>query len=481
MVRSSTCYIWVAALVLFTVSTGVYANIVDDQEARMSPAALKFHRSRLAQVPLYEDSELAEYVYRIGQKVAAVSDEPNAEFFFFVRDSEAVNAEAPDHNITYIDRGLLTMMTSEGQLAAVLAHELGHHIGNHKSRLESRLAFSNLGEFLASVVAGNSGVGRALDIANNERLLKFKREVELEADELGAKYLYRAGYDPQEMLGMLSVLNDNSRLLGQINDINTGYHGVFATHPRSDKRRRAAIDRAGELPPGEAFRGREEFRRVLAGTVFGPNFTGNKREDQERYLNKGLGITFVYPKEWERDLKGSKIVLSDPEQTMQLQIIIEKTKDKTLDSKQVLEAKYPEDLTEVAKIDEKATKDLGSIGRYRPAPAKQIVGAVRVGRNTFHFLGLARNNQLTPEQELALIEVITSFRRATRNDLSPSEVKRLTFQRLEPGETFTSLAQSRELGKYTEDYFRVMNGYYPKGEAEPGTYIKIVESVKEEP
>ena len=76
--------------------------------------------------------------------------------------------------------------------------------------------------------------------------------------------------------------------------------------------------------------------------------------------------------------------------------------------------------------------------------------------------------------------MITSFRRATRNDLSPSEVKRLTFKRFEPGDTFASLAQSRELGKYTEDYLRVMNGYYPKGEPEPGTYVKIIESAKEE-
>ncbi len=459
----------------------VAAKSVAEQEALMSPAALKFHRSRLAQVPLYDDPELAEYVYKVGQKVAKVSDWPNTQFFFFVRDSDAVNAEAPDHEITYIDRGMLSMMTSEGQLAAVLAHELGHHIGKHKEKLQSRLALSNLGGFLGSVFAGNSAVGRAMNLASTERLLKFKREIELESDELGAKYLYRAGYDPQEMLGMLSVLADNTRLLGKINDVNTSYHGVFqATHPRSDKRRRAAIDRAGVLPPGEEFRGRAEFRRVVDGIVFGPNFTGNKRVDQERYLNKSLGITFVYPKEWSRDLKGNKIVLKDPNATLQLKIEIEKTQDKTLDSKQLLEAKYPSDLADVKKIDDKATKDLGTIAAHVPEAAKRRVGAVRVGRNTFNFLGLARNNKLTEEQDQQLVEIITSFRRATRNDLSPSEVKRLTFKRLEPGETFATLAKSRELGKYTEEYLRAMNGYYPKGEAEPGTYIKIVESSKDD-
>lgn len=450
----------------------VLGLITNPASAEMSAAAQKFHQQRIAQVPLYDDPELAAYVNRIGQKVAAVSDQPNTEFYFFIRDSDDVNAEAPDHNIVYIDRGLLTMMTSEGQLAAVLAHELGHHIGNHKNRLETRLKLSNIGEFLASVMVGNSGVGRAMDMANNERLLKFKREVELEADELGAKYLYRAGYDPQEMLGMLSVLNDNSRLLGQIQGVNTSYHGVFATHPRSDKRLRAAIDRAGVLPPGEAFRGREEFRKVLAGTVFGPNYTGNKREDQERYTNKSLGITFLYPNDWSRELKGNKIILKDAAKSAQLKITMQKTKDKSLTSQQVLEAKYPDDLTQVKKIDEQATKDLGTVGR-RP---QQRVAVIQIGRNTFDLQGIAKSNQLTEEQDAQFLEIINSFRRATRGDLSPEEVKRIYFKRLEPGETLTSLAtEKRTLGKYTEDYFRVMNGFYPKGEPEPGTYIKLVE------
>ena len=72
------------------------------------------------------------------------------------------------------------------------------------------------------------------------------------------------------------------------------------------------------------------------------------------------------------------------------------------------------------------------------------------------------------------IEIIKSFRRATRQDLSPDAVKKIYFERLEPGETFASLAASKELGKFTEGYLRLMNGYYPDGEAEPGTYIKLV-------
>jgi predicted Zn-dependent protease len=220
--------------------------------------------------------------------------------------------------------------------------------------------------------------------------------------------------------------------------------------------------------------GRKEWREVITGVPFGENYTGNKRSDQERFTQKSLGITFVYPQDWSQVTKGSTIILKDADKTIQLKISIEKTVDKKLNSQQVLEGKYTDDLTQVEKIDAAATKDLGTIGR-RP---QQRVAAIQVGRNTFHFQGIAKNNNLTDEQDAAMVEVIKSFRRASRQDLPAEASKIIYYQRLEPGQTFSSLAANQELGKFTEGYLRLMNGYYPKGEAEPGTYIKLVKSAE---
>jgi predicted Zn-dependent protease len=441
----------------------------------LSTGALKGHLKKISKTPVYNEPDLAAYIEEVGQKVAAVSHEPDAGYQFFILDTDNTNAEATDDGLVYIDRGLLTMLTSEGQLAGVLAHEVGHHTGHHKSRLKTKHALGNFGEVLASILAGNSSVGSALDASNNVRLLKFKREVELEADQFAAQYLYKSGYDPEEMLGVLGVLKDQSTLLGQVKGVSASYHGIFATHPRSDKRLQEVIRRAGELPPGEAYRGREKYRKMISGTVFGPNYTGNKRPDQERFTHKTLGITFVYPKDWAQATKGKNIILKNAEKTIQLKISIEKTVDKKLSSQQILEAKYPDDLKDVSKIDEKATKDLGTVAR-RP---QQRVAVIQVGRNTFYFQGIAKNNKLSDEQDKTMLEIINSFRRATRQDLSPDSVKRIYYKRLEPGETFAVLAKDQQLGKYTESYLRVMNGYYPKGEAEPGTYIKMVKSAKD--
>jgi predicted Zn-dependent protease len=460
----------VSALLGIVVLLGVCSSA-----SALSPGALKGHLKKISKTPIYNDPDLAVYIEEVGQKVAAVSHEPNAGYQFFILDTDNTNAEATDDGLVYIDRGLLTMLTSEGQLAGVLAHEVGHHTGHHKSRLKTKHALGNFGEVLASILAGNSSVGSALDASNNVGLLRFKREVELEADQFAAQYLYKAGYDPEEMLGVLGVLKDQSTLLGQVKGVSASYHGVFATHPRSDKRLQEVIRSAGELPPGEAYRGREKYREMISNTVFGPNYTANKRPDQERFTHKTLGITFVYPKDWVQVTKGKNIVLKNAEKTIQLKISIEKTVDKKLSSQQMLEAKYPDDLKDVFKIDEKATKDLGTVAR-RP---QQRVAVIQVGRNTFHFQGIAKNNKLSDEQDKTMLGIIKSFRRATRQDLSPDAVKRIYYKRLEPGETFATLAKDQQLGKYTESYLRVMNGYYPKGEAEPGTYIKMVKSAKD--
>jgi predicted Zn-dependent protease len=211
---------------------------------------------------------------------------------------------------------------------------------------------------------------------------------------------------------------------------------------------------------------------MLNGVVFGENYTGNKVAGRERYTHKNLGITFTYPQDWSQIARGKSIVLKDANKTIQLKIVIEKTVDKSKSSKQVLAEKYPDDLSKVEALQAKASRDLGTMAR-RP---QQRVAVIQVGRNTYFFQGIAKNNVLTDAQDQLFIAIIKSFRRASRKDLPAETVKTIYYERLKPGQSFTSLIKEGELGIYTEDYLRLMNGYYPKGEPEPGMWIKLVRS-----
>jgi len=182
-----------------------------------------------------------------------------------------------------------------------------------------------------------------------------------------------------------------------------------------------------------------------------------------------LGVTFLHPKDWTRTTKGSKIILKDPEETVQLKITIEKTADKSLSSQQALEKKFPSDLSDIEPIATDSAKDLGTIAKR----STQRVALATVARNTYNFQGIARNNNLTAAQDAELVKIIKSFRRRTRADSSSDAVKRIYYERLEPGDTFAVLAERIAPGKAQENYLRLLNGYFPKGEPEPGTWIKL--------
>lgn len=434
-------------------------------------AAQKIHAGILAGTPLYDNPALSEYVTRVGLELVKNSDHAGRDYRFFILDDPGVNAFTPGHELIYFNRGLLTLLTSEGQLAGVLAHEIGHNTGNHLGRQKRARALGGVASTAAAILTRSNSLGNTVALVNQARVSGFGREMELEADQYAAEYLYNSNYDPEEMLGVLGVLKDHERFssLGKGGAGGGAYHGVFSTHPRSDKRLQEVIAQAGQLPPGEGFRGRAEWRSILEGTVVGRNFNGNKGPDEDRYLNESLGVTFVHPKDWTRTTQGSKIILKDPDETVQLKITIEKTADKSLSSQEALENKFPSDLSDIEPIATDSTKDLGTIAK-RPT---QRVALATVARNTYNFQGIARNNSLTAAQDAELVKIIKSFRRRTRADSSADKVKRVYYERLEPGETFAVLAERIAPGQGQENFLRLMNGYFPKGEPEPGTWIKL--------
>ena len=450
--------------------------------AKSNDKARKKHEELIKTLPLYEHPELNAYINRVGQKIAQNSDKPNIDYYFYIIDDPGINAFTPGNGYIYMNRGLLTFFTSEAQLAAVLAHEIGHVTENHVGRQKRNAVLGKVAATAATIVTRHGSVGDAITLSNAARFSGYGREMELEADERAAEYLYRSNYNPSAMLEVLGVLKDHQRFSSQ-KEKNKGrnggtYHGVFSTHPRNDKRLKEVITKAGSLPPGEDFVGRDELRNILTGVVFGENYTGNKVPGRERYTHKGLGITFTYPEGWSRRNKGKDIILKDAAKTIQLKITLEKTKDKKLTSKEVLQAKYPNDLKQITELGNqskegkaaKNARDLGTTARY----LQQRVAVIKIGRHTYYFQGIAKNGKLTEEQDKQFLEIINSFRRATRKDLPPDNIKTIYYERLKPGVTFADLAKNRILGTYTEDYLRLINGYYPKGEPEPGTWVKLV-------
>jgi len=219
--------------------------------------ALKRHIGLLSEAPLYDDAKLQAYVTRVGKKILAQSEHADRPYQFILRDTGNVNAFVNGTPFVYVERGLLSLLNSEAELAAVMAHEIGHNVARHSSKLQSRNRRNSFLAAVASIAVGNSGVGNAIQTQSNVSLSEYRRENELEADSFAARYLYGAKYEPSQLVNALAQLRDNNIYAASTANRSLPHHGLLTTHPRSDIRLRDAIEDAGIFPPGEAFIGRD--------------------------------------------------------------------------------------------------------------------------------------------------------------------------------------------------------------------------------
>ena len=186
---------------------------------------------------------LQAYVTEIGQRMAARTegDFPNLQWEFILLDSGVVNAFALPGGKVFITRGLAERLEDESELAGVLGHEIGHVTAQHaNSRISKQLLLSGGLEAISAVLARSpaddraADIGRAtlpaLQVGGQLMMLRFGRGEEIEADELGMRYMSRVGYDPSGQLRVMQLL---SQLAG-------GEQGFdwFATHPEPAERAR---------------------------------------------------------------------------------------------------------------------------------------------------------------------------------------------------------------------------------------------------
>ena len=188
----------------------------------------------------YGSPELKIYVDGVGQLLARTVERQNLKYSFTVLNSEIINAFATPGGYIYITRGLMALADSEAQLAGVLAHELGHLTALHHAKRHGKSLLANILLTGASIFTGlvapeasgsvmQAGQGLAVGL-----LQGFSRENEFESDDLGVRYLARAGYDPGAMAGFLRKLRAHSRLSAQLNGESPDTVDRFnylATHP----------------------------------------------------------------------------------------------------------------------------------------------------------------------------------------------------------------------------------------------------------
>ena len=131
--------------------------------------------------------------------------------FTLLADPQTVNAFALPGGQVFITAALYSQLTSEGQLAGVLAHEIGHVIERHGNK---RMAKQKLFQGLAAaggVAGGDMQSAQMAQMVTQVISMKYGREDELESDRWGVQLSALAGYDPNAMIGVMEVLDRASK------------------------------------------------------------------------------------------------------------------------------------------------------------------------------------------------------------------------------------------------------------------------------
>jgi predicted Zn-dependent protease len=238
--------------------------VSEAQEIAMGKEA---DREAVAAYGLYDDPRIQAYVNELGQRLAAKSERPGLPWSFKVVDDPAVNAFALPGGYIYVTRGIMAHLRSEAELVAVMGHEIGHVTGRHSASQMSKQQLAMGGLILGMVVkpeferfAGLAQQGLGL------LFLKFGRDDENQADELGLRYMTRVDYDPKEMLEVFGVLDGVTRAEG-----GGRMPDWLSTHPSPGNRlARIQGQIAATGASGSVVR-RTEYVRRLDGMVFGEN------------------------------------------------------------------------------------------------------------------------------------------------------------------------------------------------------------------
>lgn len=268
---------------------------------------------------LYPDDDLQAYVSSLGNSLAAVSERPDLPWSFKLVDHELINAFALPGGYIYITRGILANMNSEAELVGVLGHEIGHVTARHAARRITQQQLGMIGIiggaiFSETIRSNTEAVMQAFQLLS----LRYSRQDEAQADELGFRYMLRTEHDPAGLTAVMRMLQSTSPSAEEM-----GVPGWMLSHPAPGDRVAANERRIAQSP--QDFRdyrlGRDEFMARLDGLVYGEDprqgyFIG------QRFIQPQLSLELTFPASWSTQNSPQAVQAAAPERDAVMQLSI---------------------------------------------------------------------------------------------------------------------------------------------------------------
>jgi predicted Zn-dependent protease len=431
------------------------------------------HEAILQQYGRYDDPEVRALVERVGMRIARTSHLPNLDWHFTVLDDPVVNAFALPGGYIYITRGILAHLNSEAQLAGVLGHEVGHVTARHSAQRITQQQLYGLGLGLATVFSETfRQYSDAAQTALGLVFLKYGRDDENQADELGIQYSLAAGYDPREIPGTYTMLGRVSDRAGQ------RLPGFLSTHPDPGDRetRTQAMANKAAGPRTDLEIAGPEFVQQLDRMVYGTD-PRNGFFEEESYYHPALRFQIRFPRGWKTQDQRAAVLAVEPNQQAGMQLSLANAGTRS-------PAEFVAELKRSGQIAD-ATGGSDRIGGY-PAWAGRFLVVTADGERgsllatyirkspelMFEILG--QSQRLGDANEDRIISSMRTFRELTdpgRLGVEPDRVEVATASR---SGSFSSLVGGFGSQAIDIEETSILNNRYANERLDAGELIKIV-------
>ncbi|HEV2131413.1 MAG TPA: M48 family metalloprotease [Longimicrobiaceae bacterium] len=268
---------------------------------------------------LVDDPQLQEYVQRVGAALAADSERPNLPWTFRVVDDPTPNAFALPGGYIFLTRGLMNLMENEAEMASVLGHEIGHVTARHSVTALSRAQLAQLGLGVGMIfVPELQQFGQLAGTGMQLLFLKYGRDAEHQADELGFRYALEEGYDVRQMADVFASLQRVGEQSGQ-----SPLPSWLSSHPYPAERIQRVEQRVAALPtpPDTGGVRGAEYLAQIEGMVYGENprngiFRGST------FLHPDLQFRMEFPQGWQLQNMPQAVIAASPRQDAAMQLTL---------------------------------------------------------------------------------------------------------------------------------------------------------------
>jgi predicted Zn-dependent protease len=281
------------------------------------------------------------------------------------------------------------------------------------------------------------------------------------------------------MIEVIQILKDQDSFASQVTGQTQGYHGLFASHPKNDKRLHDAVQRSAYALPEELSDYEGDFWEMLDGLVYGNQAAAGIVKGRA-YYHGNLRFVVEFPEGWDVGATSNRITGKHPAGSSAGTITLERQnapKEEQTPEQYVADTlKRAEDVVSgesftVSGFDAYLASLNVDDGKY----TARLIGIIYKDGGVYMFKGDSREGE-DPEQFMKDVRAtMETFRAMSAADLRTANDQRIRVIDAQPGDSYASLAKKTSIRRFPEENLRLLNGDHPVGEPRAGDRIKIVQ------